>query len=247
MMSFSPLTPVTNYQSMLNRIFWFTSAVAIVAIWILRLNNAAFDALLHQIDFNVEFGGNKTLPMPGGYLLPALAVGLATRIFRLHARISDGLGIRESFDIDVIIGEFASQLGMDLTSIGDDELVKHRHRIMRSAFYSYVSGSRPQIDSQLIEQALDAWSWFWVGVEATVVFVVTGLALVAGGRYVVGFETIGGALVVAMIGLPAMREQCRRYAVAQVRAILSDGARATAVREAFAELIGGELAARRAA
>jgi hypothetical protein len=238
-MSFNPLAPVTDYQSMLNRIFWFVSASALVAIWMLRLNNGELDAWLRQIDFNVEFGGNKTLPVPGGYLFPALGVGIVTRIFRAHARISDWLGIRESFDIQVIMTEFASQLGIDLEAISYEQLVERRHAIMRQAFYAYVSGAQPQIDPKLIEQALDAWSWFWVGVEATFVFVLAGLGLVAGDAYAAGLQTMGGAMIFAAVGLPAMRNQCRRYAVAQVRAILAQPSRAAAVRTAFAEFSYG--------
>jgi len=246
-MSLNPLAPVTDYQSMLNRIFWFTSASALVAVWMLRLYIPELDRLLREIDFTVAFGGDKILPMPGGYLLPALAAGILTRIYRMHARISDWLGIRECFDVEVIIGELAAQLAIDITSISEDQLMKYRHGIMRRAFYPFVSGPQPQIDSQLIQQALDAWSWFWVGVEASIVFVLTGLALIAGGVYDVGLQTIGGTLILAAIGLPTMRGQCKRYAIAQVRAIVVDPARANAVRTAFAELTGDRFAGRQAA
>lgn len=246
-MSLNPLAPVTDYQSMLNRIFWFTSASALVAIWMLRLYIPGLDGLLNQIDFTVAFGGDKIFPMPGGYLFPALAVGILTRIYRMHARISDWLGIRESFDIEVIIGGLAAQLEIDLTSVAEELLMKRRHNIMRRAFYPFVSGPQPQIDPHLIQQALDAWSWFWIGIEATLVFMLTGLGLIAGGVYVVGFQTLGGTLVLAAIGLPAMRGQCQRYAIAQVRAIVADPARATTVRVAFADLTGDRFAGRQAA
>jgi hypothetical protein len=246
-MPLNPLAAVTDYQSMLNRIFWFTSASALVAVWMLRLNLPGLDGLLKEIDFTVEFGGNKVLPIPGGYLFPALIVGILTRIYRVHARISDWLGIRECFDINVIIGEFAAQLAIDLTTIEDERLVKRRHSIMRKAFYSFASGPQPQIDPQLIQQALDAWSWFWIGVEASLVFLLAGLGLISGGVYEVGFQTICGTFVVAAIGLPAMRGQCRRYAIAQVRAIVDDPARASAVRAAFAELTDDRFSGRKAA
>jgi hypothetical protein len=246
-MSFNPLAPVTDYQSMLNRIFWFVTGSALVAVWVSRLNNAALDTWLRQIDFNVEFGGNQMLPVPGGYLFPALAVGMLTRVFRLHAQISDLLGIRESFDVQVIIAEFAAQLGIDLESVSYDELVERRHNIMRQAFYAYVSGSQPQIDQKLVEQALDSWSWFWVGLESTSVFVLAGLWLVASGTLSVGLQTIAGAVVFAAIGLPAMRNQCRRYAIAQVRAIVGDSRRAEVVRAAFADVTFGRSVVRRAA
>jgi hypothetical protein len=246
-MSLNPLAPVTDYQSMLNRIFWFTTGAALIGIWILRMQIPALDRLLREIDFTVEFGGNKVLPIPGGYLFPALAVGLVTRIYRLHARVSDWLGIREDFDIEVIIGELAAQLAIDISWAESKHLIRARHHIMRNAFYKYVTGPQPQIDSQLVHQALDAWSWFWIGVEATLVFVIAGFVLVSGGVYETGFQLIGGTLVLAVVGLPAMRDQCRRYAVAQVRAIVADPDRAAAVRTAFAELNDQQLAGRLAA
>jgi hypothetical protein len=187
------------------------------------------------------------VPVPGGYLVPALAVGIATRIYRLHARVSDWLGIRECFDIEVIIGELAARLGIDLTAVTDEQLAQRRHSIMRKTFYPYVSGPQPQIDPHLIQQALDAWSWLWIGVEATLVFVLVGLGLIGCGAYAPGFQVLSGALVVAAVGLPSMRGQCKRYAIAQVRAILADPARANAVRRAFAELAREPAASRLAA
>jgi len=246
-MSLSPLTPVTDYQSMLNRIFWFTTAAALAGVWMLRLYIPPLEALLRQIDFTVAFGDDKILPIPGGYLLPALAVGLTTRIYRLHARISDALALRECFDVDVIIAEFATQLGIDLAMIPEQELLAHRHQIMRRAFYPFVTGPQPAIDHGLVLQALDAWSWFWIGIEATLVFLLVGLALVAGGARDPGFTTIAATLILAALGLPAMRHQCARYAVAQVRAILADAAREDAARAAFADITPAQFTTRRAA
>jgi hypothetical protein len=247
MNSLNPLAPVTDYQSMLNRIFWFTSASALVAIWMLRQHNPALNSLLNQIDLQLEFSSDKTLPIPGGFLFPALAVGMLTRIFRLHARISDWLGIRETFDIEVILREFATELDLDVSSLTYEQLAENRHSIMRSTFYAFVGGSRPAVDQQLIHQALDAWSWFWVGIEATLVFTLAGFGLIACGAIVPGLETIGIAAVLATFALPAMRRQCARYAVAQVRAIVDDPSRAATVRTAFAGLSPRRYAVRRAA
>ena len=69
----------------------------------------ALDAVLSQVDFAVGVGGEKVLPTPAGCLLPALAVGIAAHVFRLHTRISDVLGIGEVFDLEVIVAEFADQ------------------------------------------------------------------------------------------------------------------------------------------
>jgi hypothetical protein len=237
-MSLNPLAPVTDYPSMLNRIFWFTTAAALAAVWMLRACLPEVDALLARLDVLAAVGGGNVLPVRGGYFLPAIAVGMATRVFRLHARVSDWLGLREAFDVEVIMAAFAEQLGINLTRMGDAELRAARRGVMRNAFYPFVSGPAPAVDQQLVNQALDAWSWYWIGVEAVVVFTVAGFWLISGGAYQVGFQTLGGALGGAAFALPVLRGQCTRYAAAQVRAILAHPARAGAVREAFAELAG---------
>jgi hypothetical protein len=232
---------------MLNRIFWFTTAASCAAVWLLRLHIHALDQWLQQMDYSVALADNKMLPVPGGYLLPALAAGILTRIFRVHARISDWLGLRECFDLDVIITELAAKCDIDLSGISRTQLVGNRHRIMRQAFYPFVSGPKPHIDPQLIEQALDAWSWFWIGIEATFVLVATGFGLVAAGVYRAGLEILSGTLLAAAIALPTMHRQCRRYAVAQVRAILADPQRAAIVRRSIADLHRPPAANRQAA
>jgi len=236
-MPLNPLAPVTDYQSMLNRIAWFTTAAALGAVWLLRAHIRELDIQLSKIDFALQFGGDKVLPVPGGYLLPALAIGLLTRVYRLHARISDWLGIREHFDVEVIMAQFASQLSLDLSLVPEERLIEQRSRFMRTSFYAFVGGNQPTIESQLVHRALDAWSWFWIGTEATLVFVVAGLGIIAASEYQIGLQTVVAALAAAAIGLPLMRGQCRLYAAAQVRAILADAARANTVRRAFDDLL----------
>lgn len=246
-MALNPLAPVTDYQSMLNRIFWFTSASALAAIWMLRLFVPELNVLFTKIDGALGLEGAKVLPVSGGYFLPALAVGIVARVFHLHARISDWLGIRETFEVEVIIPEFADRLAIDLTTVDDAKLRRSRHAVMRKAFFPFVSGSQPAVDQQLVHQALDAWSWFWVGVESIVVVTATSFVLIAFNAYQIGFQMLAASIAVASFGLPALRGQCRRYAIAQVRTILADPQRAVVARGALTELTGEPTVARRAA
>lgn len=246
-MALNPLAPVTDYQSMLNRIFWFTTAAALGAVWLLRRNVPAIDAALSPLDQAIAWGASNGLPTRAGDLLPALGIGVITRVFHVHARLSDWLLIRETFDVDVIISEFARQLSIDLSPFGDEELRRARHGLMRAAFYPFVSGPQPAIDRQLVEQALDAWSWFWVGLEAAFLFVVASFVLIAAGVNPIGLQTLVGSLLIATVALPAIRRQCRRYAIAQVRAILADAARTAAARSAFTHLTGERTHVRLAA
>jgi len=246
-MPFNPLAPVVDYQSMLNRIFWFTTASAVGAVWLLRSQSPAVDAALGRLDLAMAWGGGKALPTPAGYLLPAVAVGMAARVFRWHALISNWLGIRERFEHEVIIAELAKGLDIDLSGADQEHLREDRPRIMRQAFFAYVSPTPPAIDPHLVQQALDAWSWFWIGLMGTLVFAATGVGLAACGATTVGIQTLGGTIIFGVLGLRAMYEQCRRYGAAQVRAILADGVRAATVRDVLAEFAGPAVKHRSAA
>ncbi len=232
-MALNPLAPVTNYQSMLNRICWFTSAAALGAFWLLRLQVPSVEAALSQLDIGLKTSEGKMLPVPGGSLLPAIAVGLVARVFRIHSHLGHWLGIRERFDIEVILAELGHRIGIDVDSVSEEQWLSHRYDLMRQAFYRFTSSHAPQIDEHLIHQALDLWSWFWIAMEATLVFVLTGFALIAVQVYEVGFLIFFGALSLATIGLPLIRSQCKRYAIVQVKAILADPAREVLVRQAF--------------
>lgn len=246
-MSLNPLTPVTDYPSMLNRIFWFTSGAALVAVWLLRTHVDPVGVALEKIDFTLELDGERILPVPGGYLVPALAIGLISRIFRIHSVVAEWLGIRERFEVDVIIHELAYRTGVSLDDVPDELLVRKRYHIMRHGFYQFVSGRRPQIDELLVERALDSWSWFWVVLEAAVVLVLTGFVLVACGAEQTGVTVVLASLAFAAAGLPTIRTQCRRYAVAQVRAIVDDPERARLVVKAFESIRTEQPTLRRAA
>jgi hypothetical protein len=229
-MAINPLVPVTDYQSTLNRIFWFTSAAALWSVWLLRREISAVEVMLSRLD---QTGTNKLLPIDAGYLVPAVAVGLISRIFRIHSQLGHWLGVRERFDIGVILTELGKQIDVDVDAISEAQWLTHRHELMRKTFYQFTSTKSPQIDEHLIHQALDLWSWFWILLEASVLFVLTGLGLVSVGRLETGLITFGSAIAIAAIGLPAIRLQCKRYAVAQVRAILADPTREAAIRQAF--------------
>ena len=61
----------------------------------------------------------------------------------------------------------------------------------------------------------------------------TGLILIAAGSYATGAVTLALTLGLATILLPAIRQYCKRYAIAQVKAIVSDPKREAAVWQAL--------------
>lgn len=244
-MALNPVAPVTDYQSMLNRIGWFTSIAALGALYLLRRELPVLDAALARIDSS-ETGLGNLLPSAGS-VLPALAVGMSTRVFRTHSHLGHWLGIRERFDIDVILATFSQRLGLEPTEIPTETWQRHRHDLMHQAFYRYANSQTPQIDLHLIHQALDLWSWFWIGIEAALVFVITSFVLIAAGSMKVGLLTFASTLALTSSLLPTIRLQCKRAAIAQVRAIMADPTRAAEVLTAFEILQMPEKPLRRAA
>ena len=232
-MALNPLAPVTDYQSMLSRVFWFTSAATLISVCILRDNVQVIKLWLDGIDLQLANMLGSPLPIPGGTLLPALIVALLARVFRLHGRVANWLGIRERFDIDVIITTLARESNVDLNAVSEDQWQMRRYDIMRDSFYRFASSESPQIDPHLIHQALDCWSWFWSGLEATLVFVLCGFTLISFSSFAPGAITILVALALSLGGLPLIWRQCRRYAIAQVKAIVADEGRAAQVRQTF--------------
>ncbi|MCA9261863.1 MAG: hypothetical protein KDA61_21745, partial [Planctomycetales bacterium] len=136
--------------------------------------------------------------------------------------------------VDVIIQQLAKRSGVDLSQIDDDKLVAHRHEIMRHGFYRFSATTNPEIDLDLVHQALDAWSWFWSGLEAATILVLTSFVLVACGAWNPGALTLSTTLALSALGLPMIRRQGARFAVAQVREICADEQRIAQVRHAFA-------------
>jgi len=179
-MALNPLAPVTDYQSLLNRTFWFTSAAALGAVGLLRAYVPEIETALVHMDTHLSSRAGDMLPIRAGYLLPALGLGLLARVFRLHNHLSHWLGISECFDIEVILPEFARQLGIDARKVPAETWRAHRHPVMHQAFYRFASGNSPQIDGHLVHQALDLWSWFWIGLQSVVVYTLTGPAIPGG-------------------------------------------------------------------
>jgi len=79
------------------------------------------------------------------------------------------------------------------------------------------------------------------------VFAIASFALVATGSFQLGLTALVSTLALAAIGLPAIRNECRRYAIAQVRAIVSEPGRADQVRRAFDGVVRETIEIRRVA
>lgn len=238
-MSFlNPLAEVTDYHTMLNRIFWFTTASAVIATVLFRRFFPDVDAILTYLDFRIEYYGMK---IPLGYVIPGLLVGIVARTVHLHDRISDVLGIRKRFDVKFILVPLAIGAGIRQKDINLGMVEASRDELMDSAFYRYTSSKAKEtiVDKHLICEALSWWSWYWVVVESTSILSIVALILL----FAKAWATVAMILacIVASLGvLRFFKHHCARYAKREVQEILSDSTRQNEVKEQMAKCIIGQ-------
>ena len=164
----------------------------------------------------------------------AFAAAVLTHMFQFHDRISDVLGIRRRFDRQHILVPLALRVGSVITKDKEAKIERHRDELMRAVFYKYATsrGDNLPVDKHDIEHALNAWSWFWVLVEAVAYFGVG--AIIA---WCLGSHDLAGdlAIISAALFLIAFL-QCRRlarYAQPQIGSIANDPTAAYNVKRQF--------------
>lgn len=233
-MGLNPFAPVSSYAEMLSKIAIWTFASSLGATVTLRWNCPEIDAFLGRLAVPVPI---EDLNIPLGTALPAFAMALVSRIFKLHDRLSDVLGIRRRFDRQEILIPLAAATGSSLTVEQIQKVDSRRDELMGRVFYKYASSSADtsKIDVHYVILALDQWSWYWVVLEALFVMAISGgLLFFYGGAKL---AVVAAWAVTAGIGLlQLIRGSCAKYAADEIREILRiDGASAE-IRKAFVAL-----------
>jgi hypothetical protein len=233
-MGLNPFASVSDYPSMLNKIALYTFGVTLLmALW-LYYQVPALRPWMLPIEVTIpEFPAK----IPLGVLFAAFVAAFLSRIFKLHDRISDMLGIRKRFDLEVILFPMASASGAALTLIRQEAVRRERVRLMSDVFYKYATSSpgKAVIEIHAITMALDQWSWYWIVLEADAV------ALLAAG--ILSWNGYGQQSSVFVVGilisvwaLGGIRGLCSRYATDEIRQILLDPQRQQAVQNTFRAL-----------
>jgi hypothetical protein len=225
-----------NYDEALKRLAVFMMLETWLFTLILR-DIPKIDKILHFLESFRGIGevlpANLAKANVGGFVI-ALLIAWSSRQFRLHDKISNLLSIRRRFDRNYILLPLAILVGVqlkptELKIIGADPSI-----LMKKVFYPYVSSriDKPLVDRHEIERALDAWSLYWIAIEALPLIVLC--AIVAGicgsypliGLFVLFFIVYG----VAAVFLYRPLEEC---AWREILAIADDKAAKLAVWEAF--------------
>lgn len=206
-----------------------TFVPSLTAAMLLGWRVSVLHRLLRAIPVLVTIG-DWSVPLVGAVI--ALAITFLTCSLRLHDRMSDALGIRERFDITVIMLPLAVGLGVRLGPRPFERLRANRTRLMTSAFYQYTEGTRPILKPRSVAAVTDRWSWFWILVEIEAIATVTAVILLMfddSGLAALLFVTVIGTLPVLYI----IRRQCDQYAQDQVYALLANQSACQAILQEF--------------
>jgi hypothetical protein len=227
-----------NYAQVLKKLASFAFYETYIITLLLRVN-PRFDALCGSIESWGPIG--KVIRIIPHYdvlnlsgVVIAFIVALLTHMFQFHDRISDLLGIRRRFDVKIILIPLAKRVGSVVTKDKVDKIAKHRDELMHAVFYKYASGraDKPLVDKHDIEQALNAWSWYWVFVEATFYFGVGAIVAWWLGSGSLA-STFTGISVILLAVAFVQRIRLANYARPEIDSIVADPTASYDVKNQF--------------
>lgn len=156
-------------------------------------------------------------------IIIAFLVATITYIFHFHDRVSDLFGIRRRFDRNVIIKRLADETGINLDAGKWASIISNHDRVMSNVYYKYTSSTAPNpvVDRHDIAQALDAWTWFWIALEGSVIWAI-GVFLSLQASSERGAIWFGFLLAGYLLGMLFLQPLLKRRAFAQVEKIADD-------------------------
>jgi hypothetical protein len=231
----------SNYAEMLKKLGSFVFYETWIATFILR-EIPEIDALFGFIEKHGAIGRVlSVIPNYEKFNLVGLAISLLIAcIFyavQMHDRISDLFGIRKRFDRNYILLPMAVFVGAQLTPAQLNSLITNRHSILRRVFYDYVSSraATPLVDKHEIERALDAWSWYWILIEAIPVALLSALVAIMFSATLIAVSFCAAAILCWILS-SLFYLRLERFTRPEIEAIIANkGARAD-IQEAFRAL-----------
>lgn len=233
------LSTPTNYREMLSKLAGFAMYETWILSVILRINSQHIDDFFKKIEFHSSISELlKAIPhydvinVPG--IVIAILVAILTSAFQFHNRISDVVGIRRYFDVKYILLPLSELVGSTVTDEKAKRIAAQRDQLMHNVFYKYASSrdDKPLVDKHDIEQALGAWYWFWLFLEA--IFYVGFSAIIAWSANSHNLAIVFAAVVVLLVVLAYVQWlRLPRYAKIEIETIARDPTALYAVKQRF--------------
>src|SRR6185437_1839633 len=169
-----PRLTVSDYPEMLRKLSAAALIVTVVCVWFLRGRIPTIDHALHHFDIESPVMLFGAFSAPTGTLIIGLIIAVFSESLKVHNKLSNLFRVRAFFDHYCILVPMALLAGSHIDSAKYERIESTRNRLMRETFYEYATSTKgAKIDTHLITQALTAWSWYWICVEAKIVLAAT--------------------------------------------------------------------------
>lgn len=209
---------VSNYSEMLSKLAWFAGINSFIVMTVIIKDIEIFrviDQYLEEVEIPL-----LTYDISVAFFLSVI-IAILTHIMRFHDRLSDLFRIRSRFDVDCIIVPLISMVGFKLPADGLNKIQNSRNKMMKELFYKYNSsgeGDDPIISGHTRKEALTSWSWYWVLLEGSVIFIIGALIALLIGSYFVASCFLLISVFMNFI-MQYLFGEVRRYAWRQVSEI----------------------------
>ncbi len=230
-----PFDRPANYNEMLNKIGAFTFLEALALTWFTGWASAAAASVLGSLNIPIKV---FSIEFPFLYVLFAAVIALATRIPRLHDRLSDVFGIRQTFDVYRILIPLAGAVQIPVDKHFSDTLKLKRKHAMQRTFYRYASFEEPKISKALVLGAIDTWTWYWILSELLVLIGVTAGLLLALNAFGPASFLLVLLFILTLVFLTVHRV-CGANADHEIEEIISDPERVRELQNEFNKLCEG--------
>jgi len=162
----------SNYSEMRTKIASCVFVFSLIELFVFAQTSSSFSQILLKLSFNYTFTV-AGVELYIAYLYIPVLLAVLENIFNLHDYTQRLFHIRERFEGKYMLSQYADCLGFDGVS-GSETYNAYKDcpklkKVFLSHFYSYASSVNPKIDKHYITSTLDAWCWFWIVWDSSII------------------------------------------------------------------------------
>ena len=165
-------TSPSNYSEMRTKISSCVFVFSLIELFVFAQTSTSFNQILLKLSFNYTF---KVIGMELhiAYFYIPILLAVMENIFNLHDFTQKPFHIRERFEGKYMLAQYATCLGLEKVERSETyKAYKDCPKLKKeflNHFYSYASSTNPKIDKHYISTTLDAWCWFWIVWDSSII------------------------------------------------------------------------------
>ncbi|MCH8348142.1 MAG: hypothetical protein IH901_06590 [Proteobacteria bacterium] len=231
---------VDDYPQILSKCGNYLFLEVYLGSLILRKTINPVEGLFSRFEASIQLGEIEVIlaTINGSGLLIGFIAMVLGHILQFHKRLSNLIGIRKYFDLYIILLPLGSLSGSKASILTLEKLNVNRLAIMGQVFYKFcsVTAKNSPVDKHLIQNALTAWSWFWVLLEGLAIWLIFLLISVFFFESHIASKWFLAIIIFYLLPLRLIFQRCISYATAEVNSIIDNKKAKEHVKKKFNEL-----------